>query len=226
LFLDPLFPCSIGYQGYSHALECLKSLFTKYAASGLTRESDREIAISGVLGRMEPVTSEHKCGVFKLFMFRLLLWRAEAIEGSNTARYHASNHLPSWSWMRHHRLEFFPDEHIQVPQEVVKFGSGGELHVRISSLQNCEMDRTGHQHILLGDDGKEVGKLWLDTQFDLEIRDCVVIGMQNNEVGEDAEIFYFILLVSNHNDGKYQRIRAGMAKAYYLSSRYQEGVLI
>jgi len=62
--------------GYIHTIDFIQFLFEKYAQSGPTKKSDRVVAISGLVKRMEGVFGT-KCryGVFEAFLPRLLLWR-------------------------------------------------------------------------------------------------------------------------------------------------------
>src|ERR1700712_3746033 len=51
--VDPEFPKRLQSAGYSRTIDFLQFLFEKYAQSGLTKKSDRVIAISSLVKRME-----------------------------------------------------------------------------------------------------------------------------------------------------------------------------
>ncbi|KAF2174745.1 hypothetical protein K469DRAFT_725092 [Zopfia rhizophila CBS 207.26] len=74
--LDPEFPERLSSSGYHSTITFIQFLFEKYAQSGLSKKSDREIAISGLVKRMETVfKNEYRHGIFADCLSRLLLWR-------------------------------------------------------------------------------------------------------------------------------------------------------
>src|SRR5436853_3200527 len=84
--IDPEFPSRLQYSGYTPTIDFIQFFFEKYAQSGLTEKSDRVVAISGLVKRMEGVF-QTKCryGVFEAFLSRLLLWRRrDKTDGNET----------------------------------------------------------------------------------------------------------------------------------------------
>ena len=82
--LEPEFPSCLQTSGYRKIIKFVQSLLEQYAQAGLSKESDREIAISGLLQRMKHVLeSECRYGISKCFLSRLLLWRVSVdVDGS------------------------------------------------------------------------------------------------------------------------------------------------
>jgi hypothetical protein len=73
--LDPKFPERLSQSGYGRTVDFIQFLFEKYAHSGPTKKSDRDIAISGLVKRMESVMeAEGRYGVFARHLYRLLQW--------------------------------------------------------------------------------------------------------------------------------------------------------
>jgi hypothetical protein len=197
-------------------LDFIRTLFKEYAQAGLTDETDREIAISGLLQRMDRAfSSEHRYGIFKCFISRLLLWRvlgtADGIKVDN-------GQLPSWSWMKYNQIEFFPAGEIKILKRSIKFDSGAELLAPIRRLQNCEIKPRGSDHVIQGGDSYDVGELWFDGQASMTAKDCIVIGMQDSD-----ECFILLVLKDGHHH--YRRIGAGHVKAYCLSKTWNQGTI-
>jgi hypothetical protein len=158
--LDPQFPRRLTTSGYISTIDFTQFLFREYAQAGLTKESDREVAISSLLWRMErALRTTCSYGVFDCFLSRLLLWRVPDKVDNNTASSgNAEHQLPSWSWMTHNQIEFFTDT-----QHEIGFSSG-QLHVQIRALQNCWMEQQENRLIFLDHDTNSMGELWFDTQ--------------------------------------------------------------
>lgn len=218
--LDPRFPKRLNSSGYKRTIKFVQSLFIQYAQAGLSKESDREVAISGLLQRMDHAfESEHRYGIFACFISRLLLWRVSGSGNGNGANTGAVDRsLPSWSWMTHNRIEFFPDGWIKILERSIKFGSGVELLAPIRRLQNCRIKQRGSRHIIQENSTHDVGELWFDGQASTALGECVVVGMQDPDN-------CFILLLSTY-DHHYQRVGAGHIKARYLSKDYWKGTIV
>jgi hypothetical protein len=201
----------------------IQSLFKEYAQAGLSKESDREIAISGLLERMQHALESDKCryGIFECLISRLLLWRVLGnVDGGTVNAGTIDHHLPSWSWMTHNRIEFFLDGKIKILEGGnIKFGSSSpELLTQIRRLQNYKIKQRGSQHVVQDNDNHDVGELWFDGQA-TTAEDCVIVGMQNPDN-------CLILLVSKKNDHHYQRVGAGQIKACCLSKDFWEGTIV
>jgi hypothetical protein len=198
-------------------LNFVQSLFREYAQAGLTNETDREIAISGLLQRMDGVFfSKHRYGIFECFLSRLLLWR---VLGTSDGIKVDNGQLPSWSWMKHNQIEFFPAKEIKILERSIKFGSDAELLAPIRRLQNCKIKTRGVDHVIQTDDGNDVGDLWFDGQASMAATDCIVAGLQ----GSDECLILLVLKADHH---RYRRIGAGHIKAYCLSKTWNQGTII
>jgi hypothetical protein len=198
-------------------LNFIQSLFKEYAQAGLTNETDREIAISGLLQRMDGAfDSKHRYGIFECFLSRLLLWR---VLGTAVGIKIDNGQVPSWSWMNYNQIEFFPAGEIKILEGSIKFGSDAELLAPIRRLQNCEIKPRGVDHVIQNDDGNEVGELWFDGQASMAATDCIVVGMR----GSDKCLILLALKTDHH---RYRRIGAGHIKAYCLSKTCNQETII
>jgi hypothetical protein len=106
--LDPKFPDRLTKSGYVPKVDFLKFLFKKYSQSGLTERSDRDVAIRGLIKRMQDVfKSEGRYGIFKCFLHRLLLWqRSDEVMPETVHKDYKDQELPSWSWMTFSGINF------------------------------------------------------------------------------------------------------------------------
>jgi hypothetical protein len=67
--MDPEFPRRLQKPGYNRTIDFLQFLFEKYARSDLTKKSDRVVAISGLVKRMESaLDTTCRYGVFEAFL--------------------------------------------------------------------------------------------------------------------------------------------------------------
>ncbi|KAK8013498.1 hypothetical protein PG991_009091 [Apiospora marii] len=97
--LDPAFPSRLRDSGYAETWDFLKSMLENYSQRGITKSSDRAIAISGLLNRIEKVLRECRIyhGIIGWYLHRTLLWRRET--GSASEKIEYKSPVPSWSWM-------------------------------------------------------------------------------------------------------------------------------
>jgi hypothetical protein len=224
--LDPKFPERLTSIGYQRTLEFIQHMFEGYAQAGLTKRSDKKVAISGLLQRMQDVIGS-KCvhGTFHCFLSRLLLWQvSDTITNNEAACSGDTKHpLPSWSWMSHDHIQFFTEERLKVPVDANRFDTDGQLHVQIFQLHDSgiEEEEQGERHVLLRHDTQEVGQFWFDTHEKTQIRDCVVVGKSPRDM-------WFILLVMDIGEKRYKRFGVGNIKPrdFYISKTHFSGVLV
>jgi hypothetical protein len=219
--LDPDFPRRLNQSGYKRTIEFIQNMFTKYAQAGLSKRSDKEVALLGLLERMKHVlNSEYYYGTFSCFLSRLLLWRV-----SNTTRNAADGsedvNLPSWSWMSHDHIDFFPEESILVPVGINKFHLE-QLLVKVFELLGPLVEiELSERHLAWREDGEEVGTFWFDTHEKTPIRNCVVVG----RTGTQQNMVVFVLLVTRTDENQYKRFGVGQVKPKIISKLSIEGIL-
>jgi hypothetical protein len=219
--LDPEFPKRLSELDYLRTIDFIQFLFEKYAQSDLTKKSDREIAVSGLVERMESVLkTECRYGVFQSFLSRLLLWRRSTNTNGNETHY-KDQHLPSWSWMTYSHIHFEPvKRQLKVPAAAdLRFDTERKvLLVQVRVFQNCRMKRKESQYTILDAESKVVGGLWFDMTTIVPFEYCVVIA-------KDAENYYILLVRKIGLENQYERVGLGKIKARCISKEYYEGKL-
>jgi hypothetical protein len=94
--LDSNFPERLTASGPNRTVDFIQNLFEKYSRCGLTRKSDRDTAIFGLVKRIESARdTKERYGVFNDFLSRLLLWKRLATDPI----VYDGRMVPSWSWM-------------------------------------------------------------------------------------------------------------------------------
>jgi hypothetical protein len=234
--LDPKFPNRLTISGYRRTLDFIQDMIERYARAGLSYRKDKERAISGLLGQIETtINSQCVHGTFSCFLSRLLLWRVLAPNNDipfvpDNERYDGGGskyELPSWSWMSHDYIKFLPEGPIEVSTDTISFGSEQQLNARIFKLQDCDMKEDEQQHMLLYDDDREVGEIWVDGHAQAQIEDCVVLGRNEKRWGqEDHEEYWYVLLVLTTHENKYRRYGVGRIQPQYVSRTSVMGVLV
>ncbi|KAH8593154.1 heterokaryon incompatibility protein-domain-containing protein [Bisporella sp. PMI_857] len=225
LYLDPNFPSCFNGSAYTYtaAIKAIQSLFEKYAQSVLSEKPDREVAISGLLKRMEGVLkTECRFGIFARFLSRLLLWRRPDGTDSNESDYKGLA-LPSWSWMTYTRISFPSAESLQVPVDAnLKFDPERKnvllVQVRELQLQNCKQNNQESNYFVLDAEPKKVS---FDTT-NCSAWQCVVIATAN---GNEQDTTCHILLVKKTSGIQYERVGLGKIKARYVSEESSSGEL-
>jgi hypothetical protein len=236
---DPEFPKRLTGSRYYRTIDFLQTLFQKYARSGLSVPSDRNVAISGLIERMEDVWHA-KCryGIFDIYMHRLLLWRRQyeldsTLVPAQDPEYRKE--VPSWSWMVCSQIKFSSVIRLRVPpNNELHFDTGPgqeeSLRVQIRELQECKIRQDGNKLIIVDEGDREVGCWWPDTSVDVTLKHCVVVAMdysQGKRDLADAEKDYYVLFVKPQSgENSFERIGAGSIKAHCVSLHNCEGRLV
>ncbi|KAF7502881.1 hypothetical protein GJ744_004950 [Endocarpon pusillum] len=211
--LDPAFPSRLKQSGYKRTIEFIQYMFKKYAQAGLSKRSDKEVANLGLLERIQHVLdSEYVYGTFSCFLSRLLLWRVSSTT-RNAADDSEDVNLPSWSWMSHDQIDFFPEESILVPVGINKFHLK-QLQVEVFELLGPLVEVEHNEgHLAWHEDGEEAGTFWFDTHEKTPIRNCVVVGRSKSE----HNMVFFVLLVTGTDENRYKRFGVGQVKPKIIS---------
>jgi hypothetical protein len=236
---DPEFPRRLTESGYLRTIDFLKMLFQAYARSGLSKSSDREVAISGLIKRMEDVWHT-KCqyGIFEGYIHRLLLWRKQDTGGNTPVPAQDREYrdqVPSWSWMVCSQIEFFSISVLRVPpKNELHFhpepGQQHSLRVQVREIGERKIRQDGNQLFIVDEGDQDVGFCWPDTDLDVTLNHCVVIAMDDSP-GEknlaDEERNYYVLFVKPQSgENSFERIGAGRIKAHCVSLHHCESRLV
>jgi hypothetical protein len=219
--LDPAFPDRLTRSGYTRTLEFVQTLFEQYARAGLSKRSDKNVAISGLLQRMRAAfKSDCIYGTFDCFLSRHLLWRVlNTTNGEIAGTSDAELRLPSWSWMSHDQIQFFPEGNIMIPSDTIRFGLEQQLIVRIFELRDCSIKRNSDSSDLMNSNAEEIGRVWLDSDDRIQVQSCVIVGKKD----EDA---WIVLLVLAIGQARFKRVGVGEIESRYISEYSIRGVLV
>ncbi|TID02827.1 hypothetical protein CH35J_003563 [Colletotrichum higginsianum] len=108
--IDPRFPDRLRSSGFATTWEFLRSLLEDYSRRGITEPSDRAVAVSGLMARVQkalPCPVHH--GIMDWYLHRSLLWHRGKADTRGKIDYKSST-VPSWSWMAYEGpVGFLPD---------------------------------------------------------------------------------------------------------------------
>ncbi|KAK3380806.1 heterokaryon incompatibility protein-domain-containing protein [Podospora didyma] len=230
--LDPNFPSRLNNSGFMRTVDFVRFLFKKYSISGLTVETDRDVAIYSLVKRMGDVlATEVRYGIFRCFLGSLLLWRQTHENETQPISYQGRT-VPSWSWMAYSGgIDFLSDakEDLTIPPRAdLDFTEGGKaLKVKVRRFgENCRMEQKGKEHAIIDGVEKRVGSVWFNVADRFEFEYCVVVGMREDDKREDPEKTYYVLVIGKKDgDGGYKRLGVGMVEVQYVSSDCNDGTL-
>ena len=217
--------------GFFPAADFVQFLFKKYSTSGLTFETDRDVAIHSLVERMGQVLgTEVRYGIFHCFLGSLLPWK-RTHETKTPPIPYEGRIVPSWSWMAYSGgIDFITDAGpgLMVPGLVdLDFTNDGQaLDVKVRQLSwNFRLRKRGEEYAILK--GREkVGSLWFDVAGRIEFKHCVVVGMRAGQEKEDARKTYHVFIVRQKaGGGGYKRVGVGKVQAQYVCRDYDAGTL-
>ncbi|KAF1366012.1 HET-domain-containing protein, partial [Lizonia empirigonia] len=98
--LDPSFPDRLFRSGRGRTVEFIHFLFENYSKRGLTKDTDRCFAASGLEARIARALpcKNRRYGIFQEHFHRNLLWQTSDKQTERIA-YTNNQEVPSWSWM-------------------------------------------------------------------------------------------------------------------------------
>ncbi|EXK23779.1 hypothetical protein FOMG_19461 [Fusarium oxysporum f. sp. melonis 26406] len=233
--LDPNFPDRLSQSGYQTTIDFIQFLFKKYSTSGLTFESDRDVAIYSLVERMRRVLrTEVRYGIVGCFLVPLLLWK-RADEDQATLINYGDRTVPSWSWMAYPGgIDFISDvtQRLMVLRSAdLEFTDNGDtLTVTVRRFKDCRIGQDGKQFAIFARSTfaspRKVGSLWFDLADRIEFKHCVIVGMDEDHQKEDPWKTYYFLLVREKQGGEgYERLGVGKVEARYVSKECDAGKL-
>lgn len=172
--------------------------------------------------------SQISYGVIHRFLPRLLLWKRTGTKTDPIL--HENTTVPSWSWMFYDgSIEFLTYSLLKVPKyEILSFGSNQAIKIGVRQFEYCHMDQE-HENLKILADTTEVGFICFDLNFAArnESRNCVVVGIRNDDDNEDPDKEYYILVVREKSgEGEYERLGVGRVQARYVSNESRSGILL
>lgn len=225
--LDPKFPDRLVDWGFSSTMYFLQSFLVDYSNRGLSKKTDRVVALSGLAPRIaRALGCCESFGIFGLYLHRNLLWRRS---GTTERIKYKPSEVPSWSWMAYTGgIEFMEDAYGKLEIfKNLKFSEGDQkaLVTNVWEFRNCylkeaKLGPTRRQ--ILESRGMEIGWIMYDVEDekDLRRRQSVVVGRTRQGDGPESNGLdnrgYHILLVRQRGENEYERVGIGMVQQGYL----------
>lgn len=203
-------------------VQLFQSLFAHYSSSGITKKTDRPVAILSLAEALaEALKTEVYYGIFKRYLGRSLLW--QPVRGTLTQiSYEAAP--PSWSWMAYHgQIQYLPigfgaiewDNSVRLIKVKAHDTAASPkdnayvLEARVRRLRDCKVNLKGGKRVILDEEDNEVGQLYFDTEPQ-EVR-CAILGRKTE--AEDRDRMYYVLFVTEcttqSGRGKFETVGVG-----------------
>ncbi|KAH8590353.1 heterokaryon incompatibility protein-domain-containing protein [Bisporella sp. PMI_857] len=249
--LDSNFPQQLKKSGYDSMADFFQFLFKRYTECGITVKSDRKVAISGLIQRIESTfKTEARYGIFSYFLSKLLLWKRADGKEKTAPIVYQDGEVPSWSWMAYDgEIDFISSSRLMVPdysdlrfapeQNLSGSLSEAELMVRgfwkrmlmvqVRRLKNCHMEQ-GEPKCTIIADGRSVGTLWFDMKITESFPDdVVVVGMDKSQQKDSKQTYYILAVKKEYKAPRwsaYVRLGVGEIEAQYVSNEGNGAILM
>lgn len=139
--------------------------------------------------------------------------------------------VPSWSWMLYNgKIDFLTKSYLQVPrnQSLSFDNSGRGINIEVQQFEGCYTRERDGGHIIFSG-AEEVGFLYfdMDSAAEVEPRNCVVIGVDQDDGNNDLNKEYYVLAVRKlSGEEEYERLGVGRVQARYVSKGSSSGKLL
>ena len=203
----------------------LQSFLVDYSKRGLSKSSDRAVAISGLVARIrKALGGESHYGIFSFFLHRTLLWQRSGLQKMKRIDYGDSK-VPSWSWMAYEggiqftevvfgRFNLFND---------LKFAPQNKtaLITKVWEFQDCHLGEATSETTcrqILDSCAIERGRILYDVEDgeDLGMERGVVVARDNWDSQQLDNRNYYILVV-RQIAGEYKRVGIGRVQPSCIS---------
>ncbi|KAF5682792.1 het-domain-containing protein [Fusarium denticulatum] len=230
--LDPEFPKRLHFMGAIPTINFLQSLLEDYSERGLSKVTDRAIALSGLSAHIATALGceeSYGYGTFNLYLHRSLLWMRTDLQ-KKKIQYEDGEEAPSWSWMAYEggirfiSLAELPFQNLEVFKDI-KFVSSAQgekkvLRTKVWNLPRCYLNRDasveGKSRILVSP-GVEIGWIMPDGEnFEMEL--AVVIGsVYSSESRDKGEYYILVVKEKEGENNSYERVGIGKIQYSYIS---------
>ena len=234
--LDPIFPHLLYKAGFALTMRFLLFFLADYSRRGLSKSSDRAVAISGLVARIQEVLGcETRYGIFAFFLHRTLLWQRSSLQKMKRIDYRDSK-VPSWSWMAYEggiqftevpfgNLDLFNDLEF-APQNKTA------LITKVWEFQDCYLGEVMPEtscHQILDSRGTERGWIMYDVEDgeDLGGERGVVVARCHKSSSDSQQLdnWEYYILVVRQIAGEYERVGIGRVQRGCIS-RQEPDVLV
>ena len=219
---DPKYPRSFAWQENSDKIKLFQYLFSKYSQLGITKPTDRPIAIRGLIDRLEAkLGTTVNFGIFECYLHRSLLWQRSSSTRMQRIADETNLIAPSWSWMAYDG---------QIDYMEIDFGSvswlqrvrlvDGLLETQVRKFQNCiikpQNDSSG---TCVMSDNTGNGDSWLkydgDDKTDVRTLRCVIIG-RKTQVSIGERHYYILVVTPSRLSETFERVGIGSISERFI----------
>jgi hypothetical protein len=218
---DPIFPSRLMTSSSDLAVEFLHSLFKDYSKRGLTKKSDRCVAIVGLEARIAgALKCESRYGTFQKYLHRNLLWKASDSKVERIA--YSTRHVPSWSWMAYHGgIKFMHITFTRVSWvDSLRYDEECEhaLITDVAEFRDCTTQLDGKDYVILDRSGGKRGRIQYDVEDGEELykERCVVVGKRRTLSEQDPVLCYILIVRPTGVDAEFKRVGIGSIQMKYI----------
>ncbi|KAI8632516.1 HET-domain-containing protein [Xylariaceae sp. FL1651] len=228
LFLgDPKFPKSLNLRLRRDKISLFQHLFARYSQLGLTKPTDRPLAISGLEQQLAgTLETECRYGVFEKYLHRSLLWQRSGSTRMDKILYtDDSRNVPSWSWMAYSGQI----EYVETGFDHIEWNEGVQLRdnmlqAPVRDFQNCSIEpREDGACAVLDEDG-DITSGWMKydekRRTNLGRLGCVVIGRGRYN---DERRYYILIVAPVRSEGTKIFKRVGIGSIPHNFILFRDG---
>jgi hypothetical protein len=232
--LDPRFPDLLYSSGFTSTLRFLQSFLADYSKRGLSKSSDRAVAISGLVACIqEALGGKTRYGIFTFFLHRTLLWQRSGLQKMKRIEYGDSK-VPSWSWMAYEEgiqftedpfgdLDLFDNLRFAPPPDETA------LITKVWEFQDCHLGEAALEttrHQILDSRGIERGWIMYDVEDEEDLcgeRGVVVARCRRSDISssdsQQLDSWEYYILVVRQIAGEYKRVGIGRVQHGCISQQ-------
>ena len=217
--LDPNFPDRLLSSGDRRTMEFIQVLSEDYSRRGLAVETDRCVAMSGLVARIARARMcQSRYGIFEAYLHKNLLW----LRSDEKVKWigYTAQIVPSWSWMAYDGSIKF----MEIPFNCVDWNvelrfdkkRKDALVTNVGAFRNCSLEQRDTSYAILDSSKAERGWIQYDIEAseDLQAERCVIAGRESLGLGNKK---YYILVVRPTSvDGEYTRVGVGWIQSDYV----------
>jgi hypothetical protein len=227
---DHDFPASALANFEGNRIYLIQWLFERYSKCGLTKPTDRCVAISGLQKRLgETFKSAWRYGIFEKYFHRCLLWQRHGHKMRRIDR-----GVPSWSWMAYTEAITY----MQIPPEEVEWSGDVRWPSRVpeddalgavieAPARRLQLDADGEHwgQQVAEETRKRMSRCFIFDQVDeMELSELqrvlyAVMGRSKRENGLEDPYCYVLIIrpLENASNQAYERMGVGTCKQSDLS---------
>jgi len=211
-------------------MEFIHFLSEEYSKRGLTNETDRCVAIYGLMaGIARAKECQSRYGIFERYLHRNILWQRS--DGKMKRIMYETPMVPSWSWMAYDGGIQFMDIHFSSVtwNDNVRFSNWTDklqlekhkyaLVADVCIFRNCDLEQGDTSYTIVDSSKAERGQIQYDIEAseDLHTERCIVVGKGSLGYKILKNWKYYILVVRQSTvAGEYMRVGAGWIQNDYV----------